>query len=141
MLKSDGTAVTNVDIRNGKLLPGSLIYQAPVVDSAEVTVNGAGTAVEAVLDLASAQDLTALASYSAEDAPSLLVAFYEDGRMKTLSRQEFSVEMDRNGIAQITVSASCAGTADRFRVFLLGEGGTLLPLAEDTWYDLEVSAS
>ena len=141
MLKSDGAAVSNVDIRNGKLLPGSLIYQAPAVDSAEVTVNGAGTAVEAVLDLASAQDLTALVSYSAEDAPSLLVAFYEDGRMKTLSRQEFSVEMDKNGIAQITVSASCAGTADRFRVFLLGEGGTLLPLAEDTWYDLEVSAS
>lgn len=141
MLEGDGAAVANVDIRNGKLLPGNLTYQAPAVDSSAVTVDGEQTRVDAVLDLASAQAPTAaLRTLSAGDGPSLLVTFYENGRMKSLSRQDFAVEADKNGIAQVSVSAACGGTADRFRVFLLGEGGTLVPLAEDAWFELEVNA-
>ena len=142
MLKSDGAAVANVDIRSGKLLPGNLTYQAPALDSATVTVDAGGTAVEAVLDLASARDPAAtLNTLDAGDGPGLLVVFYENGQMKSLSRQELAVDLDANGIAQIAVSAVCDGTADQFRVFLLGEGGTLIPLAEDAWFDLEVSAA
>lgn len=136
LLTSDGASVTNVDIRNGKLLPADLAYQAPALDSAAVTAAGGQTKLEAVLDVAAARSQSTQRSLTGEN---LLVVFYDNGRMKSLSQQDFAVSLDPNGIAQVTLSASCAGTADQFRVFLLGEGGALLPLAEDACYELEVT--
>ena len=135
LLTGDGVPVTDVDIRSGKLLPADLAYQAPALDSAAVTAEGGQTRLEAVLDVAAARGQGTQRSLTGEN---LLVVFYEDGKMKALSRQDFTVSLDPNGIAQVTLSASCAGTADQFRVFLLGEGGALLPLAEDASYKLEV---
>ena len=143
MFYSDGSAAVNVDIRSGKLLPDSLTYQAPVVDTATVTFRGDGqTQVEAVLDVAAAQlpsNPLARSAFAGTDAPrSLMVAFYEGGQLKSLSQQELAITLDENGIAQITLSAACAGTADQLRLFLLGEGGTWIPLSEDLWYQWEV---
>ena len=140
LLTSDGVSVTNVDIRNGKLLPSSLTYQAPAVDAATVVVANGQTAVETVLDIAAART-QAVRTRSVLPDHSLLLVFYEGDAMKAVSLQDFSVALDENGIAQIAVSASCAGTADAIRVFLLGEGGALVPAAEHICYDLEVSGS
>ena len=133
-LDSGGTAATVVDIRSGKLLPGGLEYQAPAVDEATVETAGGSTVLHLVLDMASAGQA---AASRALPERSLLVALYEDGRLQSVSFREFDVTLDANGIAQVEVSAALSGSGDELRLYLLGEGGALIPLSEQTSYLLE----
>ena len=133
-LDSGGIPATVVDIRSGKLLPGGLEYQAPAVDEATVETAGGSTELHLVLDMASAGQ-TAVSRTLPER--SLLVALYEDGRLQSAELQAFDVELDANGIAQVEVSAAFSGSGDELRLYLLGEGGALIPLSEQTSYLLE----
>ena len=135
-LDGGGNPATVVDIRSGKLLPGGLKYQAPAVDELAVRDVNGGTEIDLVLDMASASQVPSLL---AQPERSLLLALYENGVLKAVMFQEFAVELDANGIAQVSVSATLQGSGDELRIFLVGEGAALVPLSEQAAYELEVA--
>lgn len=137
-LDGAGAPAAVVDIRGGKLLPGGLEYQAPAVDEVTVRSAGGGTEIDLVLDVASAETGPSLL---AEPERSLLLALYQDGRLVSAAVRPFAVTLDANGIAQAAISAELSGGGDTLRIFLLGEGGGLVPLSEPSFCELEVAGA
>ena len=99
---------------------------------------GGGTEIDLVLDVASAETGPSLL---AEPERSLLLALYQDGRLVSAAVRPFAVTLDANGIAQAAVSAELSGGGDTLRIFLLGEGGGLVPLSEPSFCELEVAGA
>lgn len=139
MLDADGAAAVQVDIRSGKLLSDQTKFQLPTVDTMSVESGSGTTAVELGLDIADA-------AHFSEDgvqagATQLVMVLYQEEKMQTVAmkQEDFSLKFDENGIAQVQVSASCVGSADSVKVFLLDGSGSMVPLSEQVTQELAES--
>lgn len=128
--------ITNVDIRSGKFIASGVALQAPIVDSAEVSISETNTSLSLTLDVASATQYST--DTSAVETIQLMMVFYSDGKMQTvtLDQREYTTTFDDNGVAQIEISASYAGVADEAKLFMVDGSGAWTPLSETIHYEL-----
>ena len=97
------------------------------------------TAVELGLDIADAAHFSEDGSQAG--ATQLVMVLYQEGKMQTVAmkQEDFSLKFDENGITQVQVSASCVGSADSVKVFLLDGNGSMVPLSEQVTQELAES--